>query len=288
MKLFKKHWRLIVGILVSLLAVLFVYQQWDTIIKSIDSLKQANKLYLGVSVVSFIGTIFMASMVLYQLRLINKPTYGQLVLVQTSTLFLGKITPASIGGIAAMARVLVTGGHSVVQSGSIMVAGSVATFLGNVSVTIIALVLASQKVSFADIKIPKVAYFVLLILVIVLIILYFSKFKRVIINKLKEVKLVLLSYKNKKKNLLLAILSGAGLTFCFGLTMFIIAKSLGVELTLFGAIISISMGSLGVAVTPLPGGAIGAELAIAASLSQFGVSSEDALAIAFAYRFITF
>jgi uncharacterized protein (TIRG00374 family) len=74
----------------------------------------------------------------------------------------------------------------------------------------------------------------------------------------------------------------------YGSTMLLVAYSFGVELTMFAAIITISLGSLGVAVTPLPGGAVGAEAAIAATLVQFGVSADLAIAIALVYRAVTF
>ena len=129
------NWRGVVAIFIALLALVFVYFQKDTIIRSIDALKSASWGYVLVAILVYSLTVFAAAAVIYNLKLIKKLQYKRLLLVQTSTLFLGRITPVSVGGPAAIARVLYTQGHSVVQSGTVVVAGGIATVFGNVLLT---------------------------------------------------------------------------------------------------------------------------------------------------------
>ena len=283
------NWRLIVSIIIAVFAAVFVYLQKDTILKSIDALKSANWTYVVIAIIVYSVTIFAAAAVIFNLRLVAKMRYSSTLLVQTSTLFLGRITPASVGGLAAMGRVLFTQGHTVVQSGTVVAAGGIATFFGNVLVTSLAFLLTLQGISYSGISIPPfMIYVVLAVFVAITVLLSIKNIRSRVAKTLIDVKTTLHAYRKRKKSIALAIIFGALVTLCFALTLMLVAKSLNVELSLFAAIITVSLGSLGVAVTPLPGGVVGAEAALAATLVQFGVAGDTALAIAFVYRFVIF
>ena len=283
------NWRLIVGAVVSVMAVGFVYFQRATIKRSIEALQSADWVYVAVAIAVYSITIFAAAAVIYNLRLIYTLRYKYILLVQISTLFLGRITPASVGGLAAMGRLLFTQGHTVVQSGTVVGAGGIATFIGNVILTLGALLLSLNNVKLSTVSIPSFIIYVLVAIVVVSVILLLIPVVRTrIVHTVKDVVNTLKSYSHRKTSIVAAISFGSLVTLCFALTLMLAAKSLGVELSLFAAIITVSLGSLGVAVTPLPGGVVGAEAALAATMVQFGVASDTALAIAFVYRFVIF
>lgn len=283
------NWRLIIGAAVSVMAVFFVYFQRDTIKKSIEALGDANWAYVLLAIAIYSLTVVAAAALIYQLRLVEKIKYSSILIVQTSTLFLGRITPASVGGLAAMGRVLFTQGHTAVQSGTVVAAGGVATFIGNIILTVVALLLSINSVKLNTLSIPTfIIYIAIGVAVIAACLLMVKNIRQKIIHMVQEVIDTLKHYEHKKMSVALAIIYGAVVTLCFALTMILVAKSLGVDLSLFAAIITVSLGSLGVAVTPLPGGVVGAEAALAATMVQFGVSSDVALAIAFVYRFVIF
>ena len=285
----KLNWRIIIGAAVSVMAIFFVYFQRNTIIKSIEALGEANWAYVLAAIGVYSLTVLAAAALIYQLRLVEKIRYSSILIVQTSTLFLGRITPASVGGLAAMGRVLFTQGHTVVQSGTVVAAGGVATFVGNVLLTAFALLMSLNSVKLDTLKMPTfIIYIVMGIVFAVVCLLLVKKIRLKIIKMFKEVIETLKNYEHKKKSVALAIMYGAIVTLCFSLTIMLVAKSLGVDLSLFAAIITVSLGSLGVAVTPLPGGVVGAEAALAATMVQFGLPSDVALAIAFVYRFVIF
>jgi uncharacterized membrane protein YbhN (UPF0104 family) len=288
-KIRKTNWRIIAGAVVSVVALLFVYFQWNTIKRSIEALQSANWFFVMLAIIVYSGTVFAAAGVIWNLKLIDKMTYKSILLVQTATLFLGRITPASIGGLAAMGRVLFTQGHSVVQSGTVVGAGGIATFFGNVILSVGAFLLAFNTIKLNTISVPPFIIYVLAgVLTVALISLFFKKIRGLFIKTYKDVVYTLANYRHKKRSVLYAILLGAIVTLCFSLTLMLVAKSLDVNISLFAAIITVSLGSLGVAVTPLPGGVVGAEAALAATMVQFGVSADIALAIAFVYRFVIF
>lgn len=283
------NWRLIIGAIVSVMAVFFVYLQRDTIKKSFEAISTANWGYVVLAISIYALTVLAAAAIIYQLRLVDKIRYTAILIVQTSTLFLGRITPASVGGLAAMGRVLFTQGHTVVQSGTVVAAGSFATFVGNVLLTVVAFLLSLGSVQLNTLQVPSfILYVIAGAVVAVGILLCVPWVRKKIASTVKEVLVTLKHYEHKKGAIALAVFFGAMVTLCFALTLMAAAKSLGIELSLFAAIITVSLGSLGVAVTPLPGGVVGAEAALAATMVQFGVPSDVALAIAFVYRFVIF
>lgn len=286
---FKAHRRVYVGILVSVLAIIFVIWQRDSILRSLKALTQADWAYVGLATATFAFTIVFAATIVYILKMHNM-AYKNTLLVQTSGLFLGRVTPANVGSLAAMGRYLVLQKHSIVQAGTVLAASAVVTFLGNMVITLFALVANWQNINFGALSIPPfiLVIFGVFALVIFLVLIIFSSLRSKIKSSFLEVINTLKAYSHKPKSIILAILFGALLTFSFALTMILIAYSLDVKLSIFAAIITVSLGSLGVAVTPLPGGAVGSEAALAATLVQFGVSAEQALAIALVYRFVTF
>lgn len=285
----KKHWRLLLGIIASVVAVFFIFFQKSTIKKSIIALKDAEWQYVLLAILVFSITVFAAAAIIYSLRLVNKTRFKDILIVQTATLFLGKITPASVGALAAMGRLLFTQGHTLTQSGTVVAAGGIATFIGNVLITIMALIFSINSIDLANMKVPTfIIYIFMGFVVVCLVLLTLKQVRKKLKKVIKDVVETLKYYKTNKASVIYAIFFGAVVTLCFALTMMLAAKSLGVSISLFAAIITISFGSLGVAVTPLPGGMVGAEAALAATLVQFGVAADVALAIAFVYRFVIF
>ncbi|MDQ5953552.1 MAG: glycosyltransferase 2 family protein [Patescibacteria group bacterium] len=284
-----KHWRIYLGLTVSVLAILFIIFQWNAILRSLQAVSNANWVYVTISFIVFATTVIAAATIVYILKL-APISYKNTVIVQTTGLFLGRVTPANVGSLAAMGRYLVLNKHSIVQSGTVLAAAAFATFVGNMLLSIFALILNWKTIELGSIKIPPFIIFILIIVVaiVAVVLLIFPKIRNKITKSIKEVKTTILAYSHKPKALVAAVILGALLTLGFALTMMLVAYSLDVKLSIFAAIVTVSLGSLGVAVTPLPGGAVGAEAALAATLIQFGVSAEQALAIALVYRFVTF
>ena len=66
------------------------------------------------------------------------------------------------------------------------------------------------------------------------------------------------------------------------------AQALDVHLSAQALFMAFSIGTLAGAVTPTPGGLVGAEAGLTAGLAAYGVAPETALAVALLHRFLTY
>lgn len=284
---FVKRWRLLLGIAVSVLAVVFVVTQWASIQRSLDVLARAQWQWVVLAVCAHVCSILFAALV-YVFVSLKPISYVRLAVAQTSSLFTARVTPAGLGGMATMVRVLITSKQTAIQAGAAFSANAIVTFLGNVVLIGIALVLTG-KGAVSAFKIPVFVWIFPIILVVIALVVWFvPKLHNLVVNKVNEILKTLAGYRHRKLKLFFGFLSGLMVTCCYMLSLWLVAKSLGVNISPLAAIVTLSIGTVGAAVTPLPGGVIGAEAALVAALTQFGISTEQALAIAVLYRFVTY
>jgi uncharacterized membrane protein YbhN (UPF0104 family) len=283
----KKNWRIWLGVVISLLAVIFVVLQWGSISRSFDALKDADWMWVFFAVIAYSCSVAAAAGVYAFVRL-NFTPYWRLLLAQASSLFTSRITPAGLGGIATMARVLITGNHTPIEAGAVVSTNALITFLGNVSLTILALVMTGK--SAADtFKAPKFLILVPIFIIIISLVVWLYKPLKLKVTKfIKDTTQTVKRYETKKLKLLFGFLMGMVATGGYMAALWLVAQSLGVTLSPLAVIVTVSLGTLGATVTPLPGGLVGAEAALAATMVQFGVPAEEALAIALVYRLVTY
>ena len=282
-----KNWRTIATILASILAAGFILWQKDSIIKSFDYIKQASPEWLALAVVFHALSVVSAAAVYWQISL-RKTKYYNLLVCQAASLFTSRVTPAGVGGLATMGKVLQNSGHKAAEIGLVLSANAIVTFLGNVALTLFALLISGRSLA-EGFKIPKFIFLIPLFEKIIAIIVYTVKSFRTKVTKLiKDMINTLGEYKTKKKNLFYGFCFGVLTTFGYMLALWAAGNSMGVHLSFIATIVTISLGTLGASATPLPGGVVGAEAALALTMTQFGVPTEQALAVAFVYRFITY
>lgn len=281
------NWRTLATIFASLLAFVFVFWQRDSIARSFDYIKSAEPEWLLAAILFHALSVFAAAAVYWQISL-RKTKYYNLLVCQAASLFTSRVTPAGVGGLATMGRVLQNSSHKAAEIGLVLSANALVTFLGNVSLTIFALIISGRSVA-DGFKVPKFIFLIPIFIVIGAIIVYLIKSLRARVVKLvTDMYKTLSEYKTKKKNLFFGFCFGVLTTIGYMLALWAAGMSMGVELSFIATIVTISLGTLGASATPLPGGVVGAEAALALTMSQFGVATEQALAIAFVYRFITY
>lgn len=281
------NWRTLATIFASLLAFVFVFWQRDSIARSFDYIKSAEPEWLLAAILFHALSVFAAAAVYWQISL-RKTKYYNLLVCQAASLFTSRVTPAGVGGLATMGRVLQNSSHKAAEIGLVLSANALVTFLGNVSLTIFALIISGRSVA-DGFKVPKFIFLIPIFIVIGAIIVYVIKSLRARVVKLvTDMYKTLSEYKTKKKNLFFGFCFGVLTTIGYMLALWAAGMSMGVELSFIATIVTISLGTLGASATPLPGGVVGAEAALALTMSQFGVATEQALAIAFVYRFITY
>jgi uncharacterized membrane protein YbhN (UPF0104 family) len=283
----KNNWRFWATILATVAAIIFVFWQRKSILASLKEISQADPLWLIVSIIAHVSSVLAAAGVYWQIAL--RPTkYFNLAVAQASSLFTARVTPAGVGGVATMGRVLQTSGNNAAELGAILSTNAVLTFLGNVSITIFALIISGRSV-LDGFKVPKIIFLIPVFILIAIAVVYFvKKLRQKVVAFLKDLVQTLGRYRHKKRALLIGFIFGLLTTVGYMVALWAAGQSVGVSLSFVAAIVTISLGTLGASATPLPGGVIGAEATLALTMTQFGVPPEKALAVAFIYRFITY
>lgn len=286
-KIKKNNWRLYATILATILAIFFLYWQRDAILKGFEQIKNANPLWVLVGICAQITSVVAAAAVYYQIAL-KKTKFFNLFIAQTASLFTSRVTPASVGGIATMGKVLSNSGHSVIEFSAVLSANAIVTFLGNASITLLALLITGKSL-LNGFNIPKIIFLIPIFIIIVAAVIYSVKsFRQKVMTFAKELWDTIKLYKLKKNKLLLGYLAGLVTTAGYMFALWASGMSLGVSLSVLAVIVTVSLGALGASATPLPGGVVGAEATLALTMTQFGVSADQAIAVAFTYRFITY
>jgi uncharacterized membrane protein YbhN (UPF0104 family) len=281
------NWRFWATIIATIAAVIFVYWQRKSILASLKEISQADPAWLIVSIAAHVTSVLAAAAVYWQISL-KVTKYFNLAVAQASSLFTARVTPAGVGGVATMGRVLQMSGHNAAELGAVLSTNAVVTFLGNVSITIFALIISGRSVM-DGFKIPKIIFLIPVFLLIAVAVVYFVKsFRSKVVSFVKDLIKTLASYKHKKRGLILGFIFGLLTTVGYMVALWAAGQSVGVSLSFVAAIVTISLGTLGASATPLPGGVVGAEATLALTMTQFGVPPEKALAVAFIYRFITY
>jgi uncharacterized membrane protein YbhN (UPF0104 family) len=281
------NWRFWATIIATIAAVIFVYWQRKSILASLKEISQADPAWLIVSIAAHVTSVLAAAAVYWQISL-KVTKYFNLAVAQASSLFTARVTPAGVGGVATMGRVLQMSGHNAAELGAVLSTNAVVTFLGNVSITIFALLISGRSVM-DGFKIPKIIFLIPVFLLIAVAVVYFVKsFRSKVVSFVKDLIKTLASYKHKKRGLILGFIFGLLTTVGYMVALWAAGQSVGVSLSFVAAIVTISLGTLGASATPLPGGVVGAEATLALTMTQFGIPPEKALAVAFIYRFITY
>ena len=287
LKLTKSNWRVWATLLATILAVIFIYWQRKAIVGSISEIKAADPFWLFVSILAHICSVLAAAAVYWQLA-IKKTSFNNIFIAQTASLFTARVTPAGIGGVATLGKVLANAGHKAAELGAVISVNGMVTFLGNVSLTIFALFISGKSIA-SGFSIPKIIYLIPIFIISTIIIIYLVKsWRQKVIVFLSDLLKTLSLYRHKKKNIILGFFFGVLTTAGYMLALWAAGMSVGVELTILACIVTVSLGTLGASATPLPGGVVGAEATLALSMTQFGVPASQALAVAFVYRFITY
>ena len=283
----KNNWRFWATILATVAAIIFVFWQRKSILASLKEISQADPLWLIVSIIAHVSSVLAAAGVYWQIAL--RPTkYFNVAIAQAASLFTARVTPAGVGGVATMGRVLQTSGNNAAELGAILSTNAVLTFLGNVSITIFALIISGRSV-LDGFKVPKIIFLIPVFILIAIAVVYFvKKLRQKVMAFLKDLVQTLGRYRHKKRALIIGFIFGLLTTVGYMVALWAAGQSVGVSLSFVAAIVTISLGTLGASATPLPGGVIGAEATLALTMTQFGVPPEKALAVAFIYRFITY
>jgi uncharacterized protein (TIRG00374 family) len=115
-----------------------------------------------------------------------------------------------------------------------------------------------------------------------------NKHLKVITKFIRNIWQALLLYRKRSNNLLAAFICAMGNTLFHTLAVWMSMKAFGIDLPLTVALITLTGGVAAATISPTPGGLVGSEAGLTATLMGFGVESGVALAVALSYRLVSY
>lgn len=259
--------------------------------ESFASAKEGDIPLLGLSVVFSIFTYLLSGLA-YKILSMYPVSFIPTTIIQVASSFASKLAPAGTGGLALNARYLMKNGHSSVEAGTVAGLNNILGFVAHFSLIIAMALFTSQKIDniLPTFHLPR--YFFIIAIFAVLTILisfqFFGVFRKIVHSGWKGTKKILVYYKNKPGQIIWGYIVSLLITMAYALTLYIVAKAFGADLSVLDVFYVFSIGALAASVTPTPGGIGGAEAAYVASMTSLGVEGSLALTITLAFRLVTF
>lgn len=288
----KKHKPAIFLVLLILLALKVFVPQLDTLIESIQALKEADPLWVIVGVIVFFAGVPVLAW--QYLELAIKPIKFWLTFrVEMAGLFVSKLLPSSLGTFSLNLYYFVYAKHSVVQSTTVMAMNAFTSGIAYGLIIIGGIIvggfsLNSINIFSADLPWGLISLITLTLIFGAIIIYKVPRFNKKIKKTFSELKYNLKAYSHRPKAVLMGILlNGIGsLTSLFAL--YASAHAIGIDLTMTQALVAYTIGNIAAGLVPTPGGLGAAEAGIYSGLILVGVDVTSAITITLLYRLISY
>ncbi len=283
-------WSTILNALILLLALYVFLPQIGRFQTSTQLLKQAQPALVAVALTAVFVTCFFAAGA-YRLLGKKRLMYRRVLGVQLAGLFANRLLPAGLGGISLNMRFLVKSRHSLSEAGSVAAANNLLGFLAHLVLLGTALSVSRRPVGFAvNIEVPDFALFVCLAVFCAggIVVWAAKGLRRRIAITLREAALHLIRYRKHPARLLLAVLCQAAVTVLYAACFYLCIRAVGLNLPPTEVFLAFSLGAAAAAVTPTPGGLVGAEAGLLAGLVGYGLPEAAALSAVLLYRLLSY
>lgn len=277
-------------LLLILLAFCVFLPQLTSFSDSLNTLRNADVVYIGLATTLWLTTFFSAALI-YKYIALRPIDFSRILLVQFASGFTNRLLPLGAGIVTLNVRFLMKNGHSASQAGAVVALNNILGFMGTVILFLSAVTLGAESVSSSfDHSVYIPVYWKIVIVVFVLVSLYLLQmFGKKLISTVKTAsKTVLQRTLQKPKATVLALLASLLITLGYVAALYAVGLAFNAHLTFFQALIVMTIGVAVASFTPTPGGVGGAEAGLIAALISAGVTPHQALITALMYRFITF
>lgn len=277
-------------LIIALLSIYVLLPQLSSFQNSFNTAINANKLYLLLATALFAATYFAASLSYLLIAYVKLP-YWPTVLIQVADGFTNRIIPAGLGAIATNSLYLTKYTKSSLKAGYVAILNNAIGLVAHLLILTILLAANYQTTGrFANINpdLRALQLFAGLLIVLFIVSLVLGRLRRRPTKGLAYLRTVLLASIRRPFKLLAGVITAMSVTVLYGLTLFFVVQSLGVELTFLQTFLALTAAVLAMTVTPTPGGLGGVEAGLVAVLISFGVTAGPALSVAITYRFITY
>lgn len=285
----KAYSSLVLGIAV-LVGVFVLLPESGSFAESIEIMRGANWAYVFCAIVLIFLTFPTAAFTLLCLSL--KPLrFFRTFQIQLASGFAGKLAPAGIGGFALNTRYLTKQKHSVVEASAVMAVNGSLGFMGHILIIVAAFTFGSQTLSDTiSVSLPVTTWLLIVLGVacLLLLLVVIGPIRRRLQKIAKDMRTVSKYYQKRPLALIKAFVGASLVTLLFASALNLCAYALGFDLTPLQVLLVYTAGTIGIALTPTPGGLGGAEAALTAALVAVGLETSQALSVALLYRLLSY
>lgn len=282
--------RNVITLVVALLTLLLVVPRLSVFKDSLNTIRHADVGYAGLALVFWLSTFFAATLV-YTSIAPKKIRYSSTFLVQLASGFTNRLAPLGAGVVTLNIRYLMKRGYSAVQAGSLVALNNLLGFIGIALLLLTAIILqpfSFQSSSNVHIHISA-AWLAVMVLCVLAVLALVAKVGLSRLRMLKTTVIVVLQgVFHQPFKVTLALLAAMAITVGYTGALYCVGLAFNVHISIAQALLVLTLGVAAASITPTPGGVGGAEVGLVAALVAVGVSSQQALALALTYRFITY
>ncbi len=275
---------------IALLALYVVLPRLSSFKDSLSTLRDAYLPFVGVAFLFWLCTFLFAALVYKLISPKNLP-YRPTVLIELAGGFTNRLAPAGTGRIVLGSRYLMKRGNSGTTAGAVVATNNLLGVFGNICLLVAAILLSAGLLSNLLGNKPHINYGQLLVFLAIaaaagaLLVFYRRKYS----GKLKSsLRLMLKTTFRQPFRLFGALSASITITICYAFTLYFLELAFNVHIGFAQTLFVLAFGVISATVTPTPGGIGGAEAGLVAAFIALGVPSQQALAVALAYRFIIY
>ncbi len=290
--LFLKKYKSVILLLVILyLAARVFIPQIDSLIESIEVLKDADPTWVLLGILLFYSGVPIIAKQLSALTFKKLP-YSLTLKVQTAALFVNKILPQGVGTISLNIYYFIKNKHTPNQATTVMAVNAASSLVAYIFLIICALLFSDLSInglfSSSEVHLNIGILGVLGILGLIITLVTAQKLRQKIAQVWSTFKLNVRHYKSRPRSLAInVVLNGLG-TSVNVLTLMCCAQAIGIDISFADALLAYTFGNIAATVVPTPGGIGSAEMGIYSGLVIVGVDGSVAITITLLYRLISY
>lgn len=271
---------------ISALLGIYIWKNWDVMLKSLQALGDTSPLFLlAGTVLTCLTFVFAAGS--YASLALKKLPLKELFTIEFAATAINRIFPSGLGGMGAHGLYLYKKGHTKTASALVVSTNTLLGFLAHNLLLVTALLLAPQAIK--DFEFPTIHGSILLVMAVVIALGSWYAVRRGVAGAIKSnFSNTMRAYRRQPSKLGVSGLFLMGITLT-NFTIFILAcMAVGLSVPLVVGFLIYSIGVLVGAATPTPGGLAGVEAGLVAGLLAINVDEVSAIAAVLAFRFVTF
>ena len=281
-------WRNAISVVLVGLFCVIVAKNWQQMKAGFTVLESVSIWWILFGFVLYACTQLFGATSYFSLA-IKKVSWRELYIVEWASAGINRLLPAGAGSMGIHGLYLLKRKHSVAESVAVVGINNVLSIVSHLILLSLVLLLSSNQFIDQNIELPTTAiYYVLIVVFLFIVLLGFSKIRRVVSTFFKDLLSTLKTYKSRPTALIKSVVAVLGITFTNTILLLSMMHAVGLQIDLIAAFLIVSIGTAFGALFPTPGGLGGVEAGLVGALILFDAPSASAIAVAILFRFVTF